>query len=651
MLKKIYKTITISLLLVTIMAISGTLLSTVNAQEEPRYGGTFIFSGPADPVVLCPTLAGDTYSNWVLAEIMEPLVEYNEKMVITPELAESWEISTDGKMYTFHLRKGVKWHDGEDFTSEDVVYTFKTITEESGVAVTHFESVVEMTAPDDYTVIIKLDRSVGGFLDGLTGGWLGTRIIPEHIYNTKEYSLRDNPANFNPIGTGPFKFVEWVKGSHVMMVANKDYWGEGPYIEKLIYKIIPDQTVALLAFEAGEVHYTTNVPLHELDRLKQISGVSVYTHPDPSAGVLQLGLYTQSPGPVRDKNVRQALWLATDTQMLVDELYYGYADPGSSSIGTSSAYYNPNAGAKWGERPNYDWANQILDDAGYAIGSDGYRFTLEVMTRVGQTDREDICEILREDWKNIHVKLEIKLTEFTTLTDKIKWGTPEPEAGRDFQMVTWGSSTGPEPNTNIFPRYFHTGARNYYSYNNTVVNDLLLQGQVESDFNKRMDIYYEVQRIMMEEDLPLLPLTHGHAIHIWWEKDWGGLPVLPYAFYSGFNEMWWLHGESKTTVETAEKVEAITSEMEQISSDLADLSSRLEATSESLAESVGDVSTSIDSMSASVDTMKTELKTDIADIDESISSLRSTLGTLQMLLGVTILVALISIAMPFVRKS
>lgn len=520
-------------------------------EEQPKYGGTFIFTGPADPIIFCPIIAGDSYSNYILAQVMEPLVEYGENMEIVPRLAESWKISDDGKTYTFYLRKGVKWHDGKEFTSKDVVYTFQTIKNEKGVAVTHFQPVVEISAPDPYTVVLKLDRPVAGFIHGLVGNWLGTRIVPEHIYNTTKYTLRENPANLKPIGTGPFKFVEWVKGSHVLMVANEEYWGGRPYIDKLIYKIIPEQSVALMAFEAGEVHYTQNVPLHELDRLKKIPGVSVLTEPDMSAGILQLGFYTQSPGPVGDKRVRQALWLATDTRKIVDQVYYGYADEGSSTIGPSSPYHNPNAGAKWGKRPNYEWANKILDEAGYKVGPDGYRFTIEVMTRVGQTDRENICEILREDWKKIHVRLEIKLTEFTTLTDKIKWGVPEPGAGRDFEAVTWGSSTGPEPDTNIFPRYFHTGGRNFYSYNNTRVNELLLQGQVEMDPVKRKEIYYEIQRIMMEEDLPLLPLVHTHDVHVWWSKDWRGLPPEPMGIYSGFNKVWWIHGYTPGILERA----------------------------------------------------------------------------------------------------
>lgn len=622
----------------------------VQAEEEkPLFGGTFVYSGPAEPIILNPILAGDTYSNWILAEVMEPLVEYDEKMNITPELAESWIISPDGKTYTFNLRRGVKWHDGAPFTADDVAYTYNTIKEEKGVAVTHFEPVLEIWAKDTHTVVVELDRSVGGFLDGLVGNWLGTRIVPEHIYNTDEYSVRDNPANFDPIGTGPFKFVEWVKGSHVLMEANEDYWGEGPYIDKLVYNIIPEQSVALMAFEAGEVHYSTNIPTHEIERVNAIEGVTVITLPDPSAGILQMGCYTQSPEPIGDKRVRQALWLSIDNQKFVDEIYYGYADPGSSTIGTSSPYYNPDAGAKWGERPNYDLANQILDEAGYEIGQDGYRFTIEVMTRVGQTDREDICMILKEDWKNIGVKLEIQLTEFTTLADKIKWGTPEPEAGRDFQTITWGSSTGPEPNTNIFPRYFETGARNYYSYNNTEVNELLLEGQVEADPVKRKQIYYDVQKIMMEEDLPLLPLTHGHAQHAWWSEDWKGMPVLPYAFYSGLNTIWWAHGEP-SMAQVAETISGIESEIGELTDNLQELSSNLESLSTNLAESISDVSESIDSMSEILGTMQEE-PTGLSELSQSISDLKSTLNTLQTLVIATILVAIISLVVPFIRKT
>ena len=125
------KGLMIAIFFIGTFLISGYSVTIVDAQEEaPRYGGTFIFSGPAEPIILNPTLAGDTYSNYVLAQIMGSLVEYDENLLIQPMLAKSWEISDDGKTYTFNLERGVKWHDGEDFTSEDVVYTFKTITEE-----------------------------------------------------------------------------------------------------------------------------------------------------------------------------------------------------------------------------------------------------------------------------------------------------------------------------------------------------------------------------------------------------------------------------------------------------------------------------------------------------------------------------------------
>lgn len=262
------------------------LLSVVMfAGETPKKGGTFIIAHWGDPISFNPDAKVDDAGNGIYGCIFSKLITLDADYNVIPDLAESWEVSEDGLTYTFHLRKGVKWHDGHPFTSADVAWTLNQIrTHKEAPAWKNLVDVEDIETPDDYTVIIKLSKPYAPFLGFLA--WYGTWIMPQHLYaiteNGSPVDWLSNPHNQNPVGTGPFKFAEWVKGDHVTVEKNPDYFLGEPYVDKIVFKILPDENTALQAFLNGEVDYDGNVSNAQISILKRVPGVVVKMKPAPS---------------------------------------------------------------------------------------------------------------------------------------------------------------------------------------------------------------------------------------------------------------------------------------------------------------------------------------------------------------------------------
>lgn len=232
---------------------------------ETKQGGTIVVGIPQDPQSFNPNAKTDDVLFDIGQNIFSRLIKLNNKQELVPDLAEDYEVSPDGLQITFHLRKGVKWHDGEDCTSKDVKWTFDQIINEDGQIKSNLSSVESIEAPDDYTVIFHLTQNDSNLLSYL--GWYGCLIMPAHLYEGTDWL--DNPANKKPIGTGPFKFVEYKSGVSVTLERNDDYFGQVPYLDKIIYSVIPDSNTALQAFNNGELDILgINPPLSEMGNLQ-----------------------------------------------------------------------------------------------------------------------------------------------------------------------------------------------------------------------------------------------------------------------------------------------------------------------------------------------------------------------------------------------
>jgi peptide/nickel transport system substrate-binding protein len=350
--------------------------------EVPRYGGTLVAVLPDDP----PTLALWLSSSF-LTQIMEGLLDQEPDLTPKPLLAESWTVSSDGLKWTFRLRRGVKWHDGKPFTADDVVFSVNEVwLKHLGDAVNRWKIFgLKAEKVDDLTVVFNLEkRNVYAtyYWDSHFGP-----IIPKHLFEGTD--IQKNPYNLKPVGTGPFRFKEYVKGSHISLEKNPDYWQKDergsslPYLDRLVFRIMPDTASRLMSMEKREVDYQSypGFPVESAQKLKEL-GFRIGADPISGLARIQRIAMNQRNPPLSNLKVRKALLHAMNREEILQKAAYGF---GVVSIGPlhqqSPAYkdlINHNV-------PKYEYsptkANQLLDEAGYKRGSDGNRLEFNLRFR------------------------------------------------------------------------------------------------------------------------------------------------------------------------------------------------------------------------------------------------------------------------------
>jgi len=345
----------------------------------PQRGGTVVVAVNADPGAMNPaiTTAGGTHN--VTDQIFNGLVGLDDNLNPVPELAASWEVGEGGKVYTFKLVPNVKWHDGVPFTSADVKFTFEqALLKFHARTKAALEAVLTgIETPDDGTVIFRFKQPYGSFLQRLDV--VEAPIIAKHIYEGKE--VDKDPANLKPIGTGPFRFVEYVKGDHVTLERNPDYFRpDRPYFDKAIYRIIPNATTATQALEQGEVDYLGSVQGSDLERLRANKGLTLVQGFGGSGGSIcqDVLIPNLTKAPFDKPEVRRAFYQAIDRQFLLDRVYFGQGGLSTGPISRQMAWaYTDKVRAY-----PFDLAaaNRALDAAGLPRGADGNRFTITSRT-------------------------------------------------------------------------------------------------------------------------------------------------------------------------------------------------------------------------------------------------------------------------------
>src|SRR6266566_601330 len=279
-----------------------------------------------DATSLNPLVATDGQSYIAEWPMFDSLLELDQNLNVRPLLAESWEVSRDGLTYTFKLKKGVRWHDGKPFTAR-----------------------------------FRLRYPYGAFLAVLVNPRAG--IIPEHLL--KGVDLNTAEFNRKPVGTGPFRFVEWRRGERLVMEANAQYHGGRPALDRLIYRVIPDAVVLLQELRAGGVDFIESPPLTEVARLKQTQGLQVLVADNTSYNYLG---YRQDLPPFDDMRVRRAFYHAVDSGTLIRQVLQGYAAPATGQFPPSSWAFDPSV-------KGYPFdparAKALLAEAGWKPGPDG----------------------------------------------------------------------------------------------------------------------------------------------------------------------------------------------------------------------------------------------------------------------------------------
>jgi peptide/nickel transport system substrate-binding protein len=485
---------------------------------------TLVFAISIDVDHLDP---GYTVVSQVVDNIFEGLVKYKAGITsIEPCLATSWEISADGKEITFHLRKGVKFHDGTDFNADAVVFSFSRQYDlnhpyhQYGKWIMWrymFSDVDRIEKIDDYTVKLVLKRPNVSILTSLALYQVSI-VSPANAEKYKE------DVSKHPCGTGPFKFVECLKDDHITLEANEDYWRERASLDKLIFKVIPDPSARLMALEVGEVQGIEYPNPADFDRIKANKNLVLMTQPGMNVGYLAMNTgygyidenengmrdldlepLVKTPGyfePLTKKKVRHAINMAIDKQSIVDNIYMGTAIKAKNGMPPFMLGYNDDI-----EDYPYDpaRAKELLAEAGYP---DGFEVTLYVMpvSRPYMFDPPKIGEAIQSYLAVVGIKVKFYQADWGTYLHEIKAGNHQ------MCLLGWTSDNG-DPDNFMNIAYATNGtsigiALNFAFYINDKVQELLSAALATYDDEKRATYYKKVQE-MIHEDAGWVYLVHS----------------------------------------------------------------------------------------------------------------------------------------------
>lgn len=473
----------------------------------------------SEPKFLDPT-PGAWISIFMAAQIFDTLLTFDEKLAILPNLAESWEVRADEKAFVFKIREGVKWHDGKPLTVEDIKFSFEKIISKYDVFGSFYFKDVIVEIVDKRTVKIKPEFFVPAAQLELFSLW-STSIYPKHILEDVDFPKSE--FRFKPIGTGPFKFVEWIKGSHITLERNPHYWKPGaPMADTLIVRFIPDPATMVAAVELGELHYAHRLPFEAYHRLKANPDLEPIPADKPD-GIFTIEINLKHP-ILSDLRVRKALAHAINKAELISKVTLGVWTK------VADSFWSPaNVAGKFGKIPIYMYdptlSEKLLDEAGYKRGPDGKRFRLEILTWLHDPLYRLSADVLREQLVGVGIDAVVKAVDFATLMGL--------RLERKYEITLLNRWIAPF----YFYQVFHSkwdvpGAwTNIMGYNNPKVDEYYEKWLVEVDPEARMEYLRKINEIVLM-DLPWIPLYYYVYLDVR-RKDVGG-PDLPAGRYMGY---------------------------------------------------------------------------------------------------------------------
>lgn len=491
---------------------SGTIAreSPVRAEGEPAYGDALVTGTIGEPTILIPMLAGDSASHEVAGMIFNGLVKYDTDLSVIGDLAESWDVSKDGLVITFHLRKGVRWTDGADFTAEDVMFGYKTIIDKKTPTAysEDFLQVKKAEVVDNYTFKVTYEKP---FAPALTS-WGGLVVLPKHLLEGKD--ITKTGFGREPVGLGPYRLTKWVSGQELLLDSNHDYFEGRPFIDRYIYRIIPDRATMFLELQTGGVDMMDLTPIQytkqtENDFFRNTFQKFRY----PQFAYTYMGFNLKHPF-FKDKRVRQAIAYAIDKSEIVDVVLFGLGSPATGPYVPNTWPYNPNV-KEYKYDP--DKAKRLLREAGWASNStgilekDGKPFEFTIRTNMGNTLRMNTATIIQWRLAKVGIKVKIEAIEWSTFINQFI-------DKRRFEAVILGWSIGLDPDQ--YDIWFSGKTKekefNFIGYSNPEVDELLEKGRRTYDISERKKAYFRIQEILADE-LPYIflyvpaatPIVHG----------------------------------------------------------------------------------------------------------------------------------------------
>lgn len=461
------------------------------AFAAPSAGGKVNLIVQPEPPSLMIGITTNAPALAVGGNIYESLLRYDEKLQPMPSLAKSWDISPDGLTYTFKLQDNVKFHDGKPMTSADVLFTVNDFLMKTQPRHRNTMARVEsVSAPDDKTIIFKLKQPFEPFIRSFSFG--SQPIVPKHVYEGTDYAT--NPANEKPVGTGPFKFVEWKKGSYIKLEKNKDYYLDGkPYLDELIYQIIPDGASRAVAFETGKVDILPGGSVENFDipRLTALPNTCTTEKGWEYFAPLSWLWLNNRTAPMDNPKFRQAIMYAMDREFAKDVLWNGYGKVATSPFSSKLPFYSQ-------QEPQYafdpDKAKALLKEIGY----DGKPLKLLPLP-YGETWQR-WAEAVKQNLGDVGIPVEIESTDVA--------GWNQRTANWDYDIAFTFLYQNGDPAIGVERNYKTTQIskgspwNNVEGYANADVDKMFDDAAVAYPAPERQKIYDKLQAKIME-DVPV----------------------------------------------------------------------------------------------------------------------------------------------------
>jgi len=509
------------------------------ADEQPVRGDTMVEGSIGDASNLLPALAADSSSFDIIGQVYNGLVRYDKNLTLEPELAERWEVSPDGLVITFHLRKGVAWHDGAPFTAADVEYTYRVMIDPKTPTAygEDFRQVKKFEVLDPATVRATYDKPFAPAL----ASW-GFSVMPKHLLAGKE--ITTSPLARAPIGTGPYRFKEWKPGEKIVLEANDAYWEGRPNIDRIIYRIIPDSATMFLELRAGSVDMMGLEPLQytrqtDTDAFRKNYNKYRYL----ASSYTYLGFNLKLP-LFQDKRVRQAISHAVNKQEIIDIVLLGLGKEATGPYKPGTWAYNPDV-----KRYPFDQARAqaLLAEAGWATkGADGIltkggeRLAFTLLTNQGNKTRSKAAEVIQKNLKAVGIDVSIRVVEWAAFLKEFV--NP-----RKFDAVILGWTVPPDPDAFDVWHSSKTGPAelNHVSFKNAEADALIEKGRRTFDQEARRKAYARFQEILAEEQ-PYVFLFAPDALPIVAAR-FKGIAPAPAGISYNFIKWWVPKAEQKYT--------------------------------------------------------------------------------------------------------
>ncbi|MDR5699462.1 ABC transporter substrate-binding protein [Agromyces aerolatus] len=480
----------------------------------------FVEAVGTNPPHLNPQLATDITTNAVAGAVFEHLVGQDATFEIIPELAESWEISEDGMVYTLHLREGVTWHDGEPFTAEDVKFNLEEVIPLNPLGPQLTDKVASVEATDEHTVVLTLSEPFAPVLEALTNQYM----IPKHLYEGTDITV--NPANMAPVGTGPYQFNEFNAGERITVTKYPDYWQEAGAADTIVFTIIPDNNARMLALRGGDVDRISPF-FTDQAQVSSLSDEEFFVTTSKAAPSVMTAFLNVREGELADPGVRHAVLSAIDRDAIAESAFSGSAIPARGPIP---------AAMEWAVDPEVDFTVDVpfdpeaaaaeLDELGYPIGADGSRFELDINYAGGLPTFASTAEMIKSNLEAIGIRANLVQEDLNIFTETTF-------TTHDFDIAVMGFASYADPNLGV-SRLYVCNPDNVAFLNATGMCDAELDaafaGAAEvADRAQRAEFLSTAER-RAEQLLHTLPLAEEQPRGVMREGKWGNLDEFAHAY-------------------------------------------------------------------------------------------------------------------------